>query len=80
MIWSTFINGKYAECVVKFKDGKLGTDFEHMKPLLDNDGGHGMIFVDGKQTYLTYHTPNVKGLERPMFRLIEDLGDRLVIL
>ena len=80
MIWSTFIKGKYAECVVKFKGGKLGMDFEHMKPLLDNDGGHGMIFADGKQTYLTYHTPNVKGFERPMFRLIEDLGDRLVIL
>ena len=80
MIWSTFIKGKYAECIVKFKDGKLGMDFEHMKPLLDNDGGHGMIFADGKQTYLTYHTPNIKGLERPMFRLIEDFGDRLVIL
>ena len=80
MIWSTFIKGKYAECVVKFKDGRLGADFEHMTPLLDNDGGHGMIFADGKQTYFTYHTPNVKGSERPMFRLIEDLGDRLVIL
>ena len=80
MIWSTFIKGKYAECVVKFKGGQLGSDLEHMKPLLDNDGGHGMIFTDGKKTCFTYHTPNVKGEEKPMFRLIEDLGGGLAIL
>ncbi len=80
MIWSTFIKGKYAECIVKFKGGRLGLDFEHMKPLIDDDGGHGMIFDDGKRTLLTYHTPNVKGMERPMFRLIEDRGSEIAVL
>lgn len=80
MIWSTFIKGNYAECVVKFKDGKLGTSFEHLPVLIDDDGGHGMLFSDGEKTYFTYHTPNKSGLERPMFRLIEDHGDGISIL
>ena len=57
MIWSSFISGNYAEMVVKFKNGKLGPDFEHLAPLLDSDGGHGMLFSDGEKTYFTYHTP-----------------------
>jgi len=72
MIWSSFIKGNYAELVVKFKDGKLGTEFEHLQPMLDSDGGHGMIFSDEKQTYFTYHTPNRSLLERPRFCVIED--------
>jgi hypothetical protein len=75
MIWSSFVKGKYAEFVVRFKDGKLGMEFEHMQPLLDNDGGHGMIFSDGENTYFTYHTPNKSLSERPEFCLIEDYGD-----
>ena len=79
MIWSSFIKGKYAEFALKFKDGKLGTEFEHQKPLLDNDGGHGMIFSDGKNTYFTYHTPNKSLFERPEFRLFEDNGDTVAV-
>ena len=74
MIWSSFIKGKYAELAVKFRDGKLGLEFEHMKPLIDSDGGHGMIFSDGENTYFTYHTPNTKGREHPEFCMIEDNG------
>ena len=79
MIWSSYIQEKYAEFVVKFKDGKLGLAFEHMEPLLKNDGGHGMIFSDEKNTYFVYHTPNQNPLERPAFCLIEDKGDRICI-
>jgi GH43 family beta-xylosidase len=75
MIWSSFIKGNYAEFAVKFKDGKIGTEFEHMEPLLDNDGGHGMIFSDGNHTYFTYHTPNKSLWERPEFCMIKDHGD-----
>ena len=75
MIWSSFIKGNYAEFAVKFKNGKIGLEFEHKKPLLDSDGGHGMIFSDGKQTYFTYHTPNKSLFERPEFCVIEDYGD-----
>jgi hypothetical protein len=79
MIWSSFIKGKYAEFVLRFKDGKLGTEFEHQKPLLMNDSGHGMIFSDGKNTYFTYHTPNKSLFERPEFCLFEDNGDTVTI-
>jgi hypothetical protein len=75
MIWSSFIKGNYAEFAVKFKNGKIGLEFEHKKTLLDSDGGHGMIFSDGKQTYFTYHTPNKSLFERPEFCVIEDYGD-----
>lgn len=80
MIWSSFVNEQYAELAVKFKNGKLGLDFEHLKPLLDNDGGHGMIFSDGVKTYFTYHTPNKSGTEHPEFCLFEDNGDSISII
>ncbi len=79
MIWSSFIKDNYAELVVKFKGGKLGLEFEHMKPLLDNDGGHGMIFSDGEKTYFTYHTPNKSLFEHPEFCVLEDHGDFISI-
>lgn len=75
MIWSSFIRGNYAEFVVKFKDGRLGTAFEHAAPLLADDGGHGMIFSDGQKTYFTYHTPNTSLSERPDFCEILDGGN-----
>ena len=75
MIWSSFIKGNYAELVVKFRDGKLGTEFEHLKPMLDSDGGHGMIFSDDKNTYFTYHTPNKSLSEHPEFCVVEYNSD-----
>lgn len=74
MIWSTFIKGKYAECMVRFPDGELSENFEHLEPLIKNDGGHGMIFKNGEDVYLTYHTPNQTLSERPAFRRIKDVG------
>ena len=79
MIWSSFIKENYAEFVVKFKNGKLGLEFEHMGPMLDSDGGHGMIFSDGEKTYFTYHSPNKSSYERPKLSLIEDNGDFISI-
>lgn len=77
MIWSTFSAGNYAELVIKFKGGELGTEFEHAGPLILNDGGHGMIFSDGKELYFTYHTPNRTDFERPAFCRITDNGDSI---
>ncbi len=80
MIWSTYIEGKYAECLVKFKDGEIGMDFEHLEPLVDSDGGHGMIFKDLEgNLVLTYHTPNLSLFEHPHFVVVEDIGDSIVI-
>ena len=74
MLWSTFIKGKYAECLVRFNGGEIGTDFTHLEPLIDDDGGHGMIFTDEDNLYLTFHSPNKSGFEKPRFVEIEDKG------
>lgn len=74
MIWSTFIKHKYAECMVKFKGGELSSDFEHLEPLIKDDGGHGMIFKKSDKLYLTYHTPNQTLSERPAFIKLKDVG------
>ncbi len=74
MLWSTFIKGKYAECIVRFNGGEIGMNFEHLEPLLDDDGGHGMIFKSGNKLYLTFHSPNTKNFERPCFTEIADNG------
>ena len=59
MLWSTFINHQYAECLVKFNDGELNMNFTHLDPLIDDDGGHGMIFkAFDNRIYLALHGPN----------------------
>lgn len=75
MLWSTFVQGKYAECLVRFADGEIGTDFVHLEPLSVSDGGHGMIFKKEQQLMLTYHTPNQTGAERPVFLPLKDTGN-----
>jgi len=77
MLWSTFIKGQYAECLVHFPDGDLSMDDRHLEPMIDDDGGHGMIFKAGDKLYLTYHSPNTRGEEKPFFRELEDYGDGL---
>lgn len=80
MLWSTFIKGKYAECLVRFNDGDLSMNFEHLPPLIDNDGGHGMLFNADDKLYLTYHSPNTSGFEHPCFIEVADIGDEIVIV
>lgn len=80
MIWSTFIQGQYAQCLVKFDDGELGMDFAHLPPITARDGGHGMIFSGGSRTYLVLHSPNKTGSERPVFHEIEINKDTIAII
>ncbi len=77
MIWSSFINGKYAELLVKFNGGEIGADITHLIPLIDSDGGHGMIFKKEDKLYLTFHSPNTANFERPHFTEIIDNGDTI---
>ena len=79
MIWSTFPKGLYAECLVKFNGGSIKNSFEHLNPLIDDDGGHGMIFKTEDKLYLTFHSPNKSGSEHPFFVEIEDCGDMLKV-
>lgn len=77
MIWSTFIKGNYSECLVRFNDGEIGMNFEHLDPMITDDGGHGMIFRAGEKLMLTFHSPNTQGEEHPFFMELEDLGSAL---
>ncbi len=67
MLWSTVINDKYAECIVKFDNGDITGNFEHLTPLSNEDGGHGMVFQVEGENYFVMHSPNTGGLERPVF-------------
>ena len=72
MLWSTFIKGNYAQCLVRFKDGRLGTELEHLPPLIADDGGHGMLFKAQGKLFLTLHSPNKTGFEHPCFIELEE--------
>lgn len=80
MIWSTFIKGQYAQCAAKSDNGDIMGNFVHLPPVVTNDGGHGMIFKAQDKLMLTYHSPNKTDYERPVFKEIIDLGDRIEIV
>ena len=73
MLWSTHLNNKYAQCLVKFTDNTITGNFTHEKPLIESDGGHGMLFRDGDNLMLTYHSPNQTDYERPVFIKLNEL-------
>ena len=75
MLWSTILHGQYAECLVRFPDGSITGAFEHLPPLIDSDGGHGMLFLANDLLLFTYHTPNSSGDERVAIVPVEDTGD-----
>ena len=73
MLWSTHLNNKYAQCLVKFDENKISGIFTHQKPLITSDGGHGMLFRDGDDLMLSYHSPNTTNFEHPVFVKINEL-------
>lgn len=80
MLWSTILNDRYAECLVRFGSGSIKGAFEHLPPLIDDDGGHGMIFQTPGQLMFTFHRPNRTGFEHPCFVPVKDVGDGLLTL
>lgn len=79
LIWSTFVNHMYCQCVAKSSNGELDGEFIHLPPIITNDGGHGMIFKADDKLYLTFHTPNKSLEEHPTFKELIDTGDSIVI-
>ncbi len=79
MIWSTFINHKYAQCLAKSDNGEINGAFVHLPPLITNDGGHGMLFKSKDGLMLTFHTPNLSGYEHPSFKKVRDTGNSIEI-
>lgn len=80
LIWSTFVNHKYCQCIAKSENGEIDGKFIHLPPIITDDGGHGMIFDSDDKLMLTIHTPNQTGFERPVFIELEDLGSTLKIM
>lgn len=56
MVWSTFINHQYAQCLAKSDNGEINGNFVHLPPLITDDGGHGMVFGSKDGLMLTFHT------------------------
>lgn len=72
LIWSTFVNHKYCQCVARSSNGEIDGTFEHLPLLIDDDGGHGMIFEAFGELFLSLHTPNKSGFEHPKFIKLTD--------
>lgn len=79
LIWSTFINHTYAQCAARSDNGEIDGVFEHIEPIMADDGGHGMIFEFNNEKILTYHSPNKSGFERLVFKRITELADKIII-
>lgn len=66
MIWSSFIDGKYA--VLHSEADELLRKWTHLQPWLSEDGGHAMLFTDFNGVKrISFHTPNNAPLERAVF-------------
>lgn len=79
LIWTTFVNHMYCQCVAKSSNKELDGEFVHLPPIITNDGGHGMIFKADDKLYLTFHTPNKSLEEHPTFKELIDTGDSIKI-
>lgn len=79
MLWSSFGPGGYIETVARSKSGELRGPWEQLPPLLEVDGGHGMLFhsFDG-QLMLVLHRTNTDAYAK--IYEVEDDGDHLVVL
>ncbi len=69
LLWSSFTGSGYALGIAKSESGILGPWVQEESPVIDSDGGHGMVFrgLDGR-LYLAFHSPNDTPNER--FRCI----------
>lgn len=64
MLWSTFYRDKYALSVIT-SDNLFDNWKQEETPFLNDNSGHGMIFIDEEKVKLVYHSPNnPKGEER----------------
>ena len=81
MIWSTGINGKYAQCRALSDNGSITGHWIQQPHLFTEDGGHGMIFrTFENQLMLTLHRPNRQPDERPHFLPLSEQGSILSVI
>lgn len=75
MLWSKYINGKYAIISSRSKSGKLLGEWSHdLTPLYLDDGGHPCVFLDfDGNLKVSFHTDNSNKLqEKPVIRNLVD--------
>lgn len=80
LMWSTFIKGKYAQCIAKSDNREIDGNFVHLDPIITEDGGHGMLFFADDRLLLTYHTPNQTDYERPALKEMKDNGTSIELV
>lgn len=80
LIWSTGVQGKYAQCRALSDNGSITGHWTQQPHLFTEDGGHGMIFqtFDGGWM-LTLHRPNRQPDERPAFLPLSEVGSVLSV-
>ena len=71
--WSTICGGKYMELISRSDNGRMDGKWSiDKKALIDNDGGHGMVFKTFTNEYkFIDHSPNTPTKERPCMIDIE---------
>ncbi len=82
MLWSKYINGKYAILTARSKSGKIAGPWTHDdRALFTNDGGHAMVFTDfdGNLRIAFHENSGNKGYERPAVYFLRDSNGALVI-
>jgi arabinan endo-1,5-alpha-L-arabinosidase len=68
MLWSSFTDKGYAIGITRSESGEITGPWKHTDaPLVDVDGGHGMVFrAFNGETFVTVHSPNQTPNERPV--------------
>lgn len=78
MLWSS--NGHKGYAMGMSVADRIEGPWTHLsEPLIENDGGHGMIFRDRGKLFVTYHYPNnPNGAERPYLREVKEVDGKIV--
>ena len=81
MLWSSLGQNGYAMgCAVSDTGSVLGPWRQIQEPLIDADGGHGMVFLSLEGTLqVTYHTPNKTPFERFVFHRVRESEQGFVL-
>lgn len=81
MLWSGFGKTGYVEAVSHSgNSGLLGPWIHSEKLLMENDGGHGMVFRGYDHVlYFVFHTPNATPFERPKIAEVCEKEDSLAV-
>ena len=72
MLWSSWGEQGYSMGISKSISGKIDGPWGHEEKPFKVNGGHGMVFTDNDdKKFLTYHSPNDKLKEHPVFEQLE---------